>query len=89
VEHHLQAFKEIRTTQLYNQELHEYRLNTVFNRMTMWPQRAAVRERKTLPIDNEDRPETFTDMVVRPASSKISLLHVTIITVGSVTILVV
>jgi len=72
VQPHLQAFKEIRTAQLYNQVLHEYRLNSIFNWMTMWPRRAAVRERKTLSIGTEDRPETCTDVVVRPASSNIS-----------------
>lgn len=72
VEPHLRAFKEIRTTQLYNQELHEYRINYIFNWMAMWLGRAAVRERKTLPIGTEDRPDTYTDVVVRPASSNIS-----------------
>jgi len=72
VEPHLQAFKEIRTTQLYNQEHHEYRLNTIFNWTAMWPRQAAVRELKTLPTGTEDRPETCTDVVVWPASSNIS-----------------
>ena len=87
VEPHLQAFKKIRNTQLHKKGRHEYRLKLNLNESQstlLWPQWEAVPEGKEMSTGIEHRPETCMDVVVRPASSNSSYLHVTNTTIGSV-----